>query len=435
MNEVSLYIPCFNAAKTIQFCLEAVFRQTYPLKEIIIVDDGSTDETIDIVSRYPVRLLRHPDNRGLAEARNTAIRNIDSEFIASLDADCLPDSDWLKQLMKRFNSPTITGAGGRLLETYSSSVFDLWRSVHMKQYWDKEGEPAFLFGSNTVFRKDVIVAVGLYNEDFKNNYEDVDICSRLKDKGYVLIYEPRAIAHHLRNDDICSILNSYWKWNLGYYQEKRYYSNQKSFIFKIKDNFGLAYRYIAEDIASQRFQLLHLDFLLALHHSQKDFDYFILQNKQKDFNILEYSLWSFWLALLDLTFFHHFEPKENNIPTLMSRENIPLQNLLALNLLLDRTIQSKFKDNKFKKILYKHLYLSIYKINNTYLLDKLLNLVELHQDWSGLFRKKQPNLNAVFLKTLSSGFQKWLEDLEYVYPGIIQMIIISADKIDALAHF
>ena len=233
MQEVSLYIPCFNAAETIHLCLEAVFKQKYPLKGVLVVDDGSTDETVDIAAKYPVKIIRHKKNNGLAIARNTAIKNIKTGFIASLDADCQPESDWLKNLMKRFSSAKIVGVGGKLLETYASSVFDLWRSVHMKQYWeDKNTMPPFLFGSNTIFRKKALMDIGLYNENYKNNYEDVDICGRFKKAGYTLIYEPKAIAHHLKNDNICSILDTYWRWNLGYYQKKRYYSNQKRFIFK-----------------------------------------------------------------------------------------------------------------------------------------------------------------------------------------------------------
>jgi glycosyltransferase involved in cell wall biosynthesis len=434
MKKVSLYIPCFNAAKTIQFCLEAVFKQTYPLKEVVIIDDGSTDETVEIVSRYPVRLIKHTSNQGLASARNTVIKNINTDFIASLDADCMPEPDWLKHLMSKFNSTKVAGVGGKLLERYSSSVFDLWRSVHMKQCWeDKETTPPFLFGSNTVFRKKAVINIGLYNESYKNNYEDVDICRRLKKTGYTLIYEPKAIAHHLRSDDIHSILNSYWKWNLAYYQKKKYYYNSRNFIFKVKDNIGLANRYIEEDIVSERYQLIYLDFLLALHHSLKDFEYFISQNNQKNSDIRDSTLPYFWLALLDLTFFYHLNSKKKNLSTLMPKANAFLQNFFSLNLILGRFIQNKFRNNKFKKILYKHLFLSVYKISDNGLLDRLLNLVELHQDWSGLFRKKQSNLNTSFLKGLSVNFQKWLENLTHRFPEIIRMIEISAEKTDTLS--
>ena len=127
----------------------------------------------------------------------------------------------------------------------------------------------------------------------RSNYEDVDICERLKKKGYNLIYEPKAIVDHIKSDDLCSVLNTYWKWNIGYYKKKKYYANQKILNFKIKDNIGLAHRYIEEDIASKNYQLLYLDFLLTLHHSLRDFEYFISQNNQKDSNSLDYYLFGF----------------------------------------------------------------------------------------------------------------------------------------------
>ncbi len=76
----------------------------------------------------------------------------------------------------------------------------------------------------------------------------------------------------------------------------------------------------------------------------------------------------------------------------------------------------------------------MYKISDNGLLDRLLNLVELHQDWSGLFRKKQSNLNTSFLKGLSLNFQKWLENLTHRFPEIIRMIEISAEKTDTLSR-
>lgn len=430
--KVSLYIPCFNAQETIRPCLEAVLKQEYLLKEVLVVDDGSSDKTIKIVSEYPVKIIRHKANKGLAAARNTAIKNLKADFVASLDADCVPEPDWLECLMGRFNSPKIAGVGGKLLEAYSSSVFDIWRSVHMRQYWkDKERSPPFLFGSNSVFCKKVLINIGCYDERFKNNYEDVDICSRLKKAGYSLAYVPKAQVKHLKSDDICSLLNTYWRWNLGYYEKGRYYSNLKRFVFKIKDNLGLANRYLEEDIAAHRDKLIYLDFLLGLHHSLRDFECYIFQDNQEKHNLD--SRLPLWLSLVDLTFFYHYGSTKNNISTLMPKRNIFLQNFLALNLILGGFIQKNFKNTKFRKILYKHLFLSIYGIDDIYLLDKLLNLVELHQDWQAVLKKKHLHINKPFLENLFLNLQEWLKNMVFRFPNIIQAIENSAEVTDRLS--
>ena len=80
---VSLYIPSYNVAKTLKDCIESVLNQTYPIDEILIIDDGSTDETIDIASQYSVRIVRHNKNLGLAASRNTASRAARNEFVAA----------------------------------------------------------------------------------------------------------------------------------------------------------------------------------------------------------------------------------------------------------------------------------------------------------------------------------------------------------------
>lgn len=424
----SLYISCFNAENYIGDVLKGVFKQSLLPDKVIVIDDSSTDKTAETASSFPVKIIKHKKNKGLAAARNTAIKNIDADFIASLDADCVPEPDWLEKLMKRLDSPEVVGTGGRLLEMHSSTVFDFWRSVHMKQYWEEEKTaPPFLFGSNTLFRRQALVKVGLYNEGFKNNYEDVDICNRLKKRGYTLTYEPKAIVHHLKRDNIYSILNNYWSWNSAYYQKKEFYSNSKSFSRKLKDNIGLANRYIEEDITSKRFPLLYLDFLLVLHHSLKDFEYFISQGKQE---YLNYPVLSFWLSLLDLTFFYHFDSEKNSFSTLIPNQDTFLQNFFALNLVLGRFIQERFKNEKFKKTLYRHLLASVYEINDAYLLDKLVDLTELHQDWSQFCKKEHPNLSVLFLEDFSFNFRKWLNSLMFRFPKIIQMIEVSAKNTD-----
>jgi glycosyltransferase involved in cell wall biosynthesis len=430
--EVALYVPSFNAAGTIRPCLESALKESFPLKEIIVVDDASTDDTAEIASQYPVKLIRHKINRGLAAARNTAIKQITSEFVASIDADCLIHPEWLKRLMEEFKSPLVVGSGGRLLETRTSSVFDLWRSIHMKQSWeDTKAEPPFLFGSNTVFRRNALLEAGLYNEGLRNNYEDVDICQRLKNKGYTLRYQPQAYAEHLKKDNLYSLLNTFWRWNLEFYCQQSYYNNENDFGFKLNDNLGLAHRYLEDDIHSKRHELLYLDFLLGLHHCLKDFEYYILRDGQSQVSNLNLSC---WLSLLDLVFFHRFDRQEDNLRTIIPENNKTLQNFLALNLVLGLPIRERFKDEEFQKLLYKHLLLSLYKINDPYLLDKIFNLALPHKVWSDLYEKKHPLLHQVFLRKLLFCFGEWMKQSMFNTQKLVQLIELSAKLTDKAGY-
>jgi len=437
MGKVSLYIPCFNSAKTIRSCLEAVFKQTFSLEEVVVVDDGSTDETVEVISGYPVRLLKHRINLGLSSARNTALRNMNTEFIASLDADCLPEENWLEHLMKRLDASDIAGAGGKLLEPEKSSLFNAWRAVHMQQHWEgwEDAQPPFLFGSNTVFRKEAIEKIGYYNETYRNNYEDVDICARLKKAGFRLTYEEKAVVRHSRVDGISSLMNTYWNWHFGYYQKEGYFDNQQRFIFKIKDNIGLANRYLEEDIASGRPQLVYLDFLLALQHSLRDFEYFIYKHDGKDFPSLGFSALTFWLSLVDLVFFYHFDYSREQPSTLIAEEGAFLQNFFALNLMVGKLIHNRFGNSAFLKRFQNDLFFSLYSKRDSHLLEKLSGLTESSSDWGQILIKKQPNVYVGFLENITIEFKKWLDGLAYQYPGIIEIIKNAQIDTAAAAYF
>lgn len=275
--EVSLYIPCYNAAQTIAFCLEGVLRQSYPVREILVIDDGSTDQTEEVLSAYKLRVIRHGSNLGIAGARNTALRYAQSEYIASLDADCVPEPEWLANLMRRFSDQRLAGAGGMLRERYTLSGVDLWRSVYMRQHWgDLKVSPRFLFGSNTVFRRRALQEAGGYDERYRTNYEDCDMSLRLRERGYELIYDPEAVVHHLRRDTLRSLLRTHWRWSLrGYSGVDREPKNPYNLLCKTFDNFCYLLGMLAQDLRSGRIKLLPIDLLFFPDHCIRDCRYLL----------------------------------------------------------------------------------------------------------------------------------------------------------------
>ena len=278
MNRVSLYIPCYNAGKFLDESLEGALRQTYPIDEIIVVDDGSTDDTAAKALKHNVRIISHDGNKGLGAARNTALANINSEFVASLDADCVPSPDWLERLMKNFTNERIAGVGGKLVERNTSSLADRWRAVYMRQHWGDSwnGIPRFLFGSNNVFRKDALLKAGMYNTAHREGGEDYDISLRLKAKGYSLIYEPAARAEHIRTDTLRSVLRTHWRWTFFGTTDKRVPDNLYNVACKTYDNFIYLFRdMLRKDIAAGRFDFIPVDIIFWFHHLTKDLKYYI----------------------------------------------------------------------------------------------------------------------------------------------------------------
>lgn len=274
MVKVSLYIPCFNAEGYIEECLESIFIQSYSLDEVLVIDDGSTDNTASICSRFPVKIISHPGNRGLSATRNTAFRAAGNEFIASLDADCKARPDWLEKLMKHFSGNDIAGVGGKLIEKYSLRTADKWRAIHMSQAWGEQviENPSYLAGSNSVYRKSAIFQVGLYNEACVRNYEDIDISRRLISNGFRIIYSPDACIEHLRRDTVRSVLKTYWHWGFHYFRKP---DTLKQLLRKAESNYVVSRLFLRRDIKARNHSLLLPDIMLFFYYCWLDFCYYL----------------------------------------------------------------------------------------------------------------------------------------------------------------
>ena len=161
---LSVYIPCYNAARFIEASVNALLSQTRPPDEILVIDDGSPDNSAQLASRLPVRVIRHDKNKGLAAARNTAFLHATHPLVGAIDADVLPEPNWLEHLLTHFADPQVVGTGGRLIEAHHSRPADAWRATHMTQDLGTERidieYPSHkrLGGFGTIFRKELFWA-------------------------------------------------------------------------------------------------------------------------------------------------------------------------------------------------------------------------------------------------------------------------------------
>jgi len=427
-KKISLYIPCFNAEKYIKPCLTSILQQTYPIKEILVIDDASCDDTINIASKFPVKVIRHNENKGLAAARNTAIENSTGEYLASLDADCAPDKEWLKTLIKNF-LPNIAGVGGRLLESNLDNPIDSWRAAHMSQEWGEasSNSVSFLFGSNNIFKKDILAEIGGYNENYKNNYEDVDISKRIKAKGYFLAYESKALVYHLKKDTICSLFNAFWNWNFAYHEKKGYYKDYKTLYSKVRENIGLASKFMVDDLYQEKLSILYFDYLLCFYLSVKDFLYM----RTKEFTAINDKNSIFYLSylsLLDLTLSYHINSDNKPLKSFISDSDSFFQIFFVFLFSSGKLIHSSFNNSLFLKTVFKHLAGGFIGIENKFLedlLEKLLLLFESHKDWDSFLERGYPNLKVQFLKVFSENTRSWFNGLSFQFPEIINLIKVS----------
>jgi GT2 family glycosyltransferase len=264
-----LYVPAFNGERYIASCITAILAQTLPPDEVLIVDDGSSDRTTEIAGRFPVTIIRHEVNRGLAAARNTGLRNARNNLVASLDQDCVAAPDWLEQLSARFPGDRTALGGGRLEEGAQRTAADRFRKLHVRGDFGTESKvnPWFVHGSNTLARKDAIAAVGWYDERFWTSYEDVDISERLRAGAYNLYYEPSAVVYHIKQDDNHSVLRTLWRYNrLGY----RRAINLPNVLSRVVQNTAWSIRCVMSDLRSEDWGVLRLDLIFPVYFARWD---------------------------------------------------------------------------------------------------------------------------------------------------------------------
>lgn len=210
----SVVVCSYNGAATIRDTMEGLLKLNYPYCEIIVVNDGSKDNTEDIVKEYPVKLIS-TKNKGLSSARNTGLNNAKGEIVAYIDDDAYPDVHWLHYLAYAYINSTHAAMGGpNILPDENGAIATCVANapggpVHVLST-DETAE--HVPGCNLSVRRDVLNKIGGFDPIYKAAGDDVDVCWRIQEAGYTIGFHPSALVwHHRRNS-----LNAYWKQQKGY---------------------------------------------------------------------------------------------------------------------------------------------------------------------------------------------------------------------------
>lgn len=207
---VSVVIPCYNGKRFISDAIESVLRQTWEDFELVIVDDGSADTSVDIIKRYlhedRVRLIRHDSNRGIAAARNTGIRNATGDYIGFLDQDDLWREDKLAVQLGRselkhedrvdvvFSDVDIEHVGaGRRARRHKRVPANIAR-LRPDELLTRLFLSDFISIGSALIRKECFDAVGLMDENIRSGSDDFELFTRLAQRyRFVYIDKPLAI--------------------------------------------------------------------------------------------------------------------------------------------------------------------------------------------------------------------------------------------------
>jgi glycosyltransferase involved in cell wall biosynthesis len=201
MNKfISVVIPNHNGSKTIGKCLKAVLSSKYDCFEVIVVDDSSSDSSVDIISEFPCRLIRLEKHAGASRARNTGAKNSSGEIIFFIDADCIVAEDTLSLTQKAIAAQKDTVIGGSYTPLpYDSNFFSVFQSVFINYFELKRKEPDYIATHSMAIGKSIFEKNNGFPEEFLPIIEDVEFSHRLRRSGYKLLMAPDVLVRHIFN--------------------------------------------------------------------------------------------------------------------------------------------------------------------------------------------------------------------------------------------
>lgn len=214
--KISVVVLNWNGLHMIDECLDSLTVQSYKNFEIIVVDNGSIDGSVDhITKKYPhVRLLPQSKNLGFSGGVNVGIKNATGDYIALLNNDAFVKSDWVDRLVKVFDrNPSIAICTSKILKQNkhgdkykidsTGDYYSIWglpfprgRGEWDEGQYDAKTNVFAASGGASIYRAKLFKEIGLFDEEFFAYYEDVDISFRARLAGHKIHYEPKAIVYH-----------------------------------------------------------------------------------------------------------------------------------------------------------------------------------------------------------------------------------------------
>jgi len=210
---VTVLIVNWNSGSLLAKCLQHLETQTVQPGHVLVVDNASTDHSAACVKQHArVKLLQMTVNLGFAAGNNRALAECDTEFVALLNPDAFPEPDWLAQLqMAAHLYPDVAAFGSRQLCQDSPEILDgigdsyhmsglVWRERHggLAANGDMIQQEIFSpCAAAALYRRQALVDVGGFDEDYFCYVEDVDLGFRLRLAGHKAMYVPEAVVHHV----------------------------------------------------------------------------------------------------------------------------------------------------------------------------------------------------------------------------------------------
>jgi cellulose synthase/poly-beta-1,6-N-acetylglucosamine synthase-like glycosyltransferase len=229
---VSVVVPVYNAKNTLNRCVESLLEQTYPKDkyEVVMVDNGSKDNSKEILQQYPV-IIEESLAQSSYAARNKGIAAAKGEILAFTDADCIADKYWIEKGVNGFNKQNVGAVAGEVkgfkpanyIEEYLVDKQELSQEKTSKIYFLPYAKTA-----NVFYRKDVFKKIGGFPKEWISA-GDADLAWRMQlETKYKLEFITEAFVYHRHRSTLASMFKQTIKWGIGYTYLYKKYKNKLS---------------------------------------------------------------------------------------------------------------------------------------------------------------------------------------------------------------
>jgi glycosyltransferase involved in cell wall biosynthesis len=237
---ISVVVPALNEESVIGHCLESLVRQNLPSNafEVLLVDNGSTDRTVDIALRFKqsvsLRVLRSPGAR-IGVLRNLGASAANGEFVAFLDADCVAPTHWLEQAISLLQADASAVIGAHyMIPRESSWVARAW---YGDQHRLKSGLVSYLPGGNLLMSRKLFLKSGGFDETIDTN-EDTEFCQRVSSLGTPIVGVASLSVIHLGTPQDLSMFFRKHRWHGNdvhrvFLRDIIHSRNRKSFFYAL----------------------------------------------------------------------------------------------------------------------------------------------------------------------------------------------------------
>ena len=217
-----MIVPVYNEESTIEVCLRALENQTISRDqyEVIVIDDGSTDRTSELIRAFPkVRYLQQA-HKGPASARNLGAQQANGRFLVFTDGDCVAQYDWLEQIVAPLlKDAEVIGVKGAY-RTHQQEIAARFVQLEYEDRYDLMQRDRYIDFIDTyaaAYRRAVFLASGGFDTSFPTAMgEDTELSYRLAQAGYKMVFNPRAIVYHYHPSSVRAYLRrkytaAYWR--------------------------------------------------------------------------------------------------------------------------------------------------------------------------------------------------------------------------------